>query len=127
MALKKLPKKVHLDIAIEEFGLTDMPISRALNVLLQYSQHDQLPIYFDDSVLAVKDSVEFGEIFDGNDESPTASRLTSLELDNNNTQTSAKSNSLQKGENMFGRRKLCPNMLPMLNTQDDFANIQAAT
>ena len=58
-----LPAIVHLDLAIKELNLDKMPITRAINTLLLYAWHDDLPIYFNECAQGIDSSIPFGEVF----------------------------------------------------------------
>ncbi len=57
-------KKVYLEEAIAELGLTGMPVIRALKSLLMYSQDDDLPIYFESEITGVNIDAKFEEVRD---------------------------------------------------------------
>jgi len=59
-----LPKKVYLPHAITELDLDTMPVIRAINTILLYSKHDNLPIYFDDEVMGIDSNILIGEMTD---------------------------------------------------------------
>jgi len=61
-----LPAIVHLDLAIEELNLDNMPIISAIRTLLLYARDDDLPIYFNEEAQGIDINIPFGEIIDEN-------------------------------------------------------------
>ena len=56
-------KKIYLEEAIAEFGLTNMHIIRALKTLLMYSEYDDIPIYIEPGMCGVRTDTEFAETY----------------------------------------------------------------
>lgn len=64
MTINILPAQIEIEELITVFGLNQMPVSRALKIIMAYSDHDNLPLYFDTPIYGSNINNHFEEIKD---------------------------------------------------------------